>query len=87
MEIGPFLRLLVVRMLRMDRCILQARDFIKSTPQMGPKFVEPVTDTMEMTYDESCAEVPTIFFVCWCGPDGVHRAPSKEEKITAPRRY
>ena len=30
----------------------------------GPKFVEPVTDTMEMTYDESCAEVPTIFFEC-----------------------
>jgi dynein heavy chain len=55
--------LLVVRMLRMDRCILQARDFIKSTPQMGPKFVEPVTDTMEMTYDESCAEVPTIFLL------------------------
>ena len=47
----------------MDRCILQARDFIKSTPQMGPKFVEPVTDTMEMTYDESCAEVPTIFLL------------------------
>merc|ERR1711981_140010 len=62
-EIGPFLRLLVVRMLRMDRCILQARDFIKATPQMGPRFVEPVTDTMEMTYDESCAEVPTIFLL------------------------
>merc|ERR1712167_274984 len=62
-EIGPLLRLLVVRMLRMDRCILQARDFIKSTAQMGPRFVEPVTDTMEMTYDESCAEVPTIFLL------------------------
>jgi len=62
-EIGPFLRLLVVRMLRSDRCIIQARDFIKSTAQMGPRFTEAVTDTMDATFEEMIASVPTIFLL------------------------
>ena len=56
-------------MLRMDRCICTLLDFIKSTPQMGPKFVEPVTDTMEMTYDESPVWRCRLSFCClWRRP-------------------
>lgn len=49
-EIGPFLKLLLVRALRVDRCILTCKEFIRNTAQMGPKYVEPVTDTMESIF-------------------------------------
>ncbi|KAH8056491.1 dynein light chain binding protein [Aureococcus anophagefferens] len=63
LEIGPFLRLLVLRSLRMDRCILQTKEFIRSTPQMGPRYVEPVTDTADAIYAEMISTVPVIFLL------------------------
>lgn len=62
-HVGAFYKLLVVRMLRMDRCMLMSRWFVKSTEQMGPRFVEPVTDTIESIYDTSCFNVPVIFLL------------------------
>ena len=62
-DIGSFLRLLLVRCLRIDRSILMCKKFIRNTKEMGPAFVEPVTDTIEMVYDDMEPEVPVIFLL------------------------
>jgi len=61
--IGPFFKLLLVRSLRVDRCMLMSRWFIRHTEEMGPKFVEPVTDTIESIYDGMTAQTPVIFLL------------------------
>lgn len=61
--IGPFYRLLVVRSLRMDRCMLMCKWFVRNTEQMGPTFVEPVTDTIESIYDGMNSDTPVIFLL------------------------
>ena len=38
-DTGPWLRLLIIRMLRMDRTKLATRAFIRATPHTGPKYV------------------------------------------------
>merc|ERR1711968_182579 len=62
-NIGPFYKLLLVRCLRMDRCQLMSKWYIKNTEEMGPKYVEPVTDTMESIVDEMNAITPVIFLL------------------------
>jgi dynein heavy chain len=62
-DIGPFLKLLLVRCLRVDRSILMCKEFIRSTKEMGSAFVEPVTDTIEMVYDDMEPDVPVIFLL------------------------
>jgi len=62
-DIGPFYRLLLVRSLRVDRCILQCKEFIRACQQMGPTYVEPVTDTIDEIYSEMVPEVPVIFLL------------------------
>ena len=62
-ETGPFLRLLLVRMLRLDRCQLSAREFVRRTPQMGGRFTEPVTDKIEDIWEGMVATVPVIFLL------------------------
>ena len=59
----PFLKLLLVRCLRVDRSIFMCKEFIRRVPAMGPAFVEPVTDTIEMVYDDMEPEVPVIFLL------------------------
>jgi len=59
-DIGPFLKLLLVRSLRVDRCILTCREFLRGTKEMGPAFTEPVTDTIEMVYQSMTPQVPVI---------------------------
>jgi dynein heavy chain len=61
--IGGFLKLTIIRMLRTDRLNICCREFISSTPQMGPKYVAPVTYTMESIYDEMEAGTPVIFLL------------------------
>lgn len=61
--IGPYYKLLLVRSLRMDRTILTTKEFIRNTQQMGPKYVEPVTDTIESIFEEMRAETPVIFLL------------------------
>ena len=62
-DIGSFLRLLLVRSLRLDRSIYMARKFIRNTKEMGSAYVEPVTDTIESVYDDMTPEVPVIFLL------------------------
>ena len=62
-QLGAWYRLLIVRTLRVDRSMLAIKDFIKATPQIGPRYVEPVTDTLESIYDEMVNHIPTIFLL------------------------
>lgn len=62
-DTGAWLRLLLIRSLRMDRTLLVVRDFVRNTPQMGERFVEPVTDTMDSILEETTASIPVIFLL------------------------
>jgi len=59
-DIGPFLKMLLVRCLRVDRCILTCKEFLRNTKEMGSLYVEPVTDTIEMVYETMTPQVPVI---------------------------
>ena len=61
--VGPFYKLLLVRSLRVDRCMLMCRWFVRNVEEMGPAFVEPVTDTIESIYDQMVAQTPVIFLL------------------------
>jgi len=62
-ETGPWRRLLLIRSLRMDRTLLCVRQFVRDMEGMGERYVEPVTDTIEMIFDEMTAYVPVIFLL------------------------
>jgi len=62
-EIGPFLKLLLVRTLRMDRSILTTKEFVRNTKQMGPDYIAPITNTVADVYAEMLPEVPVIFLL------------------------
>jgi dynein heavy chain len=62
-DIGPFLKLLLVRCLRVDRIILMCKEFICNTKEMGPAYVEPITDTIEMLFESMVPSVPVIFLL------------------------
>lgn len=68
-----FNRLLAVRCMREDRTLLAVNDFIKKTefidlhggrlPIVGPRFVEPVTDTVDSILREMDATTPVIYLL------------------------
>jgi len=71
---APFLKLLVMRSLRLDRTNLVGKEFVGRTetvklpsgvdlPVMGPQFIEPITDTMEMIYEATNQFTPVIFLL------------------------
>ena len=70
---APFLKMLLVRSIRLDRTELVVREFIAKTgtaklpsgdlPVMGTRFVEPVTDTIDMIFEESDQFSPVIFLL------------------------
>merc|ERR1711871_545204 len=83
--VGAFYKLLMVRMLRMDRCMLMSKWFVKNTEEMGERYVEPVTDTIESIFDSSSAEVPVIFLLS-TGADPTEPIESlaRKRKLPAP---
>ena len=62
-DVGPWLRLLLVRSMRMDRTLLVVKDFIRHTPRMGARYVEPITETIDQLYTDMVATVPVIFLL------------------------
>ncbi len=56
------------------------KEFIRKTAEMGPAYVEPVTDTIEMIYDEMVTEVPVIFLL------SVGAGPTESVEVLARRR-
>eukprot|EP00606_Chrysophyceae_sp_TOSAG23-5_P000883 GSChrysophyteH2.ASY1.ANO1.1544.1 assembled CDS len=61
--IGPFYKMMLVRSLRMDRVMLSSKWFVENIEAMGPRFVEPVTDTVESIYEQQTKDVPVIFLL------------------------
>jgi dynein heavy chain len=71
--LANFNRLLSIRCLREDRTLLAVMDFIKKTefvdlpggklPAMGPRYVDPVTDTVESVLNDMEATVPVIYLL------------------------
>lgn len=61
--IGPFYKLLLIRSLRVDRCMLMCKKFVRAIEEMGPKYVEPVTDTIESIFDSMNSTTPVIFLL------------------------
>merc|ERR1711871_1114556 len=84
-HVGAFYKLLMVRMLRMDRCMLMSKWFVKNTEEMGERYVEPVTDTIESIFDSASAEVPVIFLLS-TGADPTEPIESlaRKRKLPAP---
>ncbi|CBN78680.1 dynein heavy chain [Ectocarpus siliculosus] len=72
-SVGAFYRLLLVRSLREDRTLLCVNNFIRLTdtvehagsrlPAMGPRFAEPLTDTVESVYNEMDCSTPVIYLL------------------------
>jgi len=62
-DMGSFLRLVLVRSLRPDRTMLAVRRFVRDTKELGEKYVEPVTDTIDQIYDSMDARAPVIFLL------------------------
>jgi dynein heavy chain len=63
LETGAWARLLVIRMLRMDRTKLATRTFIKNTVQVGPRYTDAVTDTIEMVFDTMVPGIPVVYLL------------------------
>ena len=62
-DTGPWLKVLLLRSLRKDRTLLAVRQFIRNVDFMGPRYVEPVTDTIDDIYDSMDAITPVIFLL------------------------
>jgi len=83
--IGPFYKLLLVRSLRMDRCMLVSRWFVKSIEDMGPRFVEPVTDTIESIFEGMVPQTPVIFLLSiGADPTDSIESLARKRKLPAP---
>jgi dynein heavy chain len=84
-KIGPFFRLLLVRAFRMDRCMLMCKWFVRNTEEMGPYYVEPVTDTIESIYDEMVSHTPVIFLLSiGADPTEAIESLARKRKLPSP---
>merc|ERR1711871_1470248 len=84
-DIGAFLKMLLVRSLRMDRTTLAVKQFIDGTPQIGPRFTEPVTDTIEMIYDAMDHITPVIYLLSpGADPTDAIETLARKRKVAPP---
>ncbi|CAK9086367.1 Dynein gamma chain [Durusdinium trenchii] len=60
-NLGPFIRLALVRSLREDRVGIACAQFIDQ--QLGSKFTAPITDTIFEVYQESGARKPVLYLL------------------------
>lgn len=60
-NIGPFLRLVLVRSLREDRTSIASSQFIEH--QLGSRFTAPVTDSISEIFQESEARKPVLYLL------------------------
>jgi dynein heavy chain len=83
--LGPWYKLLVIRALRNDRTILCALEFISKMPQMGEKYTEPVTDTIDMIYDQMVHNIPVIYLLSTgADPTESIETLARKRKLPAP---
>lgn len=84
-DIGAFYKLLLLRSLRVDRCMLVCRWFVRNTEEMGPRFVEPVTDTIESIFDGMVCHTPVIFLLSMgADPTEAIEALARKRKLPSP---
>ena len=84
-EIGPFLKMLLVRSLRMDRTTLAVQQFISGTKQTGPRYTEPVTDTLEMIYDAMDHITPVVYLLsAGADPTDAIETLARKRKVAPP---
>jgi len=62
-EVGPWFRILLLRSCRPDRTLLVMKEFIRDTQELGPRYVEPITDSVESIYEDSVATIPIVFLL------------------------
>ena len=80
---GPWRRLLLIRALRKDRTLLAIRQFIRNVANIGPRYVDPVSDTIESIFDGMVAQVPVIFLLSvGADPTEAIEALAKRKKTT-----
>jgi dynein heavy chain len=60
---GAWMRLNLLRALRVDRLLLACRQFLRAVPYVGNRYVDPVTDTVSNVYDRMTAIVPVIYLL------------------------
>ena len=92
-SIGQFSRMLLVRALREDRTILCVNDFIRGMetldvggfklPALGPKYVQPINETIEMIFPNMSPPVPVIYLLsAGADPtDSVETLARKKKKV------
>jgi dynein heavy chain len=80
---GPFLRLTILRTLRVDRMYLGVRQMIRDTAFVGPRYVEPVTDTVENVYEKMTPDCPTIYLLSiGADPTDAIESMCRKKKLT-----
>ena len=62
-DLGSWYRLMIVRTFRNDRTQLAIKEFVRAMGQLGPKYVEPVTDKLEDIYNDMVNSVPIVFLL------------------------
>ena len=62
-DLGAWIRLNLLRSLRVDRLVLACRQFLRAVPYIGNRYVDPVTDTVADIYDSMDAITPVIFLL------------------------
>lgn len=60
-DIGPFMKLCVIRSLREDRTKIASRDFIRY--QLGQKFINPVSYQIHTIFEISMPTRPVLYLV------------------------
>ena len=63
LSLSAWYRLQLIRALRTDRTVLCVRNFIRTTPELGERYVEPVTDVLETVVDDIDHLTPAIFLL------------------------
>jgi dynein heavy chain len=62
-DAGAWMRLNLLRALRVDRLLLACRQFLRAVPYIGNRYVDPVTDTVNDIYEKMVNTVPVIYLL------------------------
>lgn len=68
------------------RCMLMCKWMIRNIEEMGPRFVEPVTDTIDSIYDGMISSTPVIFLLS-IGADPTESIEGLARKRKLPGMY
>ena len=61
--LSSWYKLQLMRAVRKDRLIVCAKEFVRATEQMGPRYIEPVSDTLKSIFEEMTWQTPVIYLL------------------------